>query len=169
VARLSSANLPTASCLFPPSHRSLISSTFLPFFFVSKGLLQSFISLTHSFLPSLSGHFSLVVPSCHFYSNMVLFSACLKTATLVASLPQTASNGNCMLGTEMAPHYPKYMTKNPMPDGYPWGTRTAKTSNPYTDMPDTGVTRYYNWTIDKMVLAPDGYCIALISCPSQPE
>ena len=100
---------------------------------------------------------------------MVLLSACLKATTMVASLPQTASNGNSMLGTEMAPKYPQYMTGNPMTEGYPWGTRTSKHSNPYTEMPDTGVTRYYNWTIDKMVLAPDGYCIAPVSCPSDSD
>lgn len=47
-----------------------------------------------------------------------------------------------------------------MPDGYPWGNRTARQSNPYKDMPKTGVTRYYDFTIDQMTLAPDGYCIS---------
>jgi hypothetical protein len=77
---------------------------------------------------------------------------------MVASIPQTMSNGNSLLGTEVAPQYPQYMTDNPLPNGYPWGTRTARDSNPYTEMPDTGVTRYYNWTVEKIVLAPDGYC-----------
>ena len=138
-------------------------------FFVIKGLLHSFISHTFSIFLLPVPVVSLCFPSCPSSSDMVLLSSCLKTATMVASLPQTASNGNSMLGTGMAPQYPKYMTENPMPDGYPWGTRTAKTSNPYTEMPDTGVTRYYNWTIDKMVLAPDGYCITRISCPSHSD
>ena len=45
----------------------------------------------------------------------------------------------------------------PMQGEHPWGTRTAGRSNPYKDMPYTGVTRYYNWTISKTTLAPDGY------------
>jgi hypothetical protein len=60
-----------------------------------------------------------------------------------------------------------------MPDGYPWGKMTVSDSCP-TNMPDTGmrppgvcrleafiqifsgVTRYYEWTIARSTLAPDG-------------
>ena len=79
---------------------------------------------------------------------------------MAASLPQSITNGNSMLGTELAPRYPPFMNNTPISDRYPWGTRTASKSNPYKDIPDTGVTRYYNWTIDKMTLAPDGYGIS---------
>jgi hypothetical protein len=79
---------------------------------------------------------------------------------MATSLPQFITNGNSMLGTELAPQYSPFMNNAPMSDGYPWGTRTAGKSNPYKDIPDTGVTRYYNWTIDKMTLAPDGYGIS---------
>jgi hypothetical protein len=72
------------------------------------------------------------------------------------------TNGYSMLGTQMASQLPHYLTCNPMPvEGYPWGSRTARYSNPYTDCPDTGVTRYYDWTVSQMTLAPDGYCISL--------
>lgn len=77
--------------------------------------------------------------------------------TLSAALPQHSTNGNSMLGTEMAPVYDKFLVTNPLPGGTPWGTRTARQSNPYKDMPDTGVTRYYEWTIGTKTLAPDGY------------
>src|SRR5262245_28569777 len=79
-------------------------------------------------------------------------------ATLATSLPQQSTNGNSMLGTEMAPQFNQYLTNNPLPEGSPWGSRTARQTNPYRDPPITGVTRYYDFTIDKKTLAPDGYC-----------
>lgn len=39
----------------------------------------------------------------------------------------------------------------------PWGSETAKDNNPYTDAPDTGITRHYEWNISRGVIAPDGY------------
>ena len=92
---------------------------------------------------------------------MVHLSSCSKLAAMAASLPQSITNGNSMLGTGLAPQYPPFMNDAPISNGYPWGTRTARKSNPYKDIPDTGVTRYYNWIIDKMTLAPDGYGISL--------
>jgi hypothetical protein len=92
---------------------------------------------------------------------MVLLSSCYKLGSLAASLPQMVTNGYSLLGTQMAPQYPPYMTDNPMPDGYPWGNLTARKSNPYKDCPETGVTRYYDWTVQQMTLAPDGYCITI--------
>lgn len=89
---------------------------------------------------------------------MVLLPSYSKVTAMVASLSQTITNGESLLGTEMAPQYPPFMTfDNPTPDGFPWGARTAGQSNPYKDVPETGMTRYYNFTISKMTLAPDGY------------
>src|SRR5436190_12470671 len=90
---------------------------------------------------------------------MVLLSSCYKKVVGMASgMPQVITNGQSKLGTEMAPQYPPFMAvDHPMPDGYPWGCRTAGQSNPYRDVPETGMTRYYNFTISKMTLAPDGY------------
>jgi len=82
----------------------------------------------------------------------------MATMSLTASLPQQSTNGNSMLGTDMAPVLGQYLTNNPLPDGTPWGHRTARQSNPYKDMPQTGVTRYYYWTVDTKTLAPDGFC-----------
>ena len=47
-----------------------------------------------------------------------------------------------------------------MSQGFPWGSRTAGETNPYTDYPDTGVTRYYNWEITNQTIAPDGVPVA---------
>lgn len=44
-----------------------------------------------------------------------------------------------------------------MPDGKPWGARTAKNSNPYHDCPNTGVTRRYDFTVRRGKASPDGY------------
>lgn len=89
---------------------------------------------------------------------MVLLPPVYKAvATLAASLPQYATNGNSDLGTEVAPQYPPFLHNNPLPDGYPWGSRTARKSNPYKDAPRTGVTRYYDFVISKKILAPDGF------------
>ncbi|KIW19302.1 hypothetical protein PV08_03596 [Exophiala spinifera] len=39
---------------------------------------------------------------------------------------------------------------------YPWGSRTANNTNPYTNPPKTGVVRSYNFVLERGVLAPDG-------------
>ena len=62
----------------------------------------------------------------------------------------------------------------PLPQGYPWGTRTAATTNPYEQSPTTGnafvlavigstmlkysvgVIRTYDFTIKRGFIAPDG-------------
>ncbi|KAF4632077.1 hypothetical protein G7Y89_g6052 [Cudoniella acicularis] len=48
-------------------------------------------------------------------------------------------------------------TNPPLPQGFPWGPRTANNTNPYTDSPVTGVIRAYDFTISRAQKAPDGY------------
>lgn len=47
-----------------------------------------------------------------------------------------------------------------MPHGSdrPWGRRLANDTNPYnlTNVPNTGVTRYYNWVVTNETMSPDG-------------
>ncbi|MCJ1319188.1 hypothetical protein MMC15_004521 [Xylographa vitiligo] len=50
-----------------------------------------------------------------------------------------------------------YTFIQPLPNGYPWSTRGASTTNPYKDPPDTGVTRYYTFDIERGTASPDGY------------
>ncbi|KUJ13615.1 uncharacterized protein LY89DRAFT_709299 [Mollisia scopiformis] len=48
----------------------------------------------------------------------------------------------------------------PLPQGFPWGTRTANNTNPrktLDDPPPTGVIRRYDFTIQRSKIAPDGY------------
>ncbi|KAL9080547.1 MAG: hypothetical protein Q9157_000689 [Trypethelium eluteriae] len=63
--------------------------------------------------------------------------------------------GSSYLGTLGAPTLPQWLD-GPMPQGFPWGNRTAGGTNPYDDFPDTGVTRYYNWEISNQTISPDG-------------
>ena len=61
-----------------------------------------------------------------------------------------------MLGTLQAPTLPSFLTNNPLPQGFPWGTATVATTNPYEFSPNTGVIRQYDLTIARGFLAPDG-------------
>ena len=78
-------------------------------------------------------------------------------ATLAAGLSQAITNGGSPLGTLQAPTFPQFLTNNPLPSGFPWGTDTAKNTNPYTQSPVTGVIRSYDLTISRGVIAPDGF------------
>jgi FtsP/CotA-like multicopper oxidase with cupredoxin domain len=52
---------------------------------------------------------------------------------------------------------PLFLTNNPLPDGYPWGKLTDWGNNPYLEYPKTGVVRYYELTVSRGFVAPDGY------------
>ncbi|ORY59529.1 Cupredoxin [Pseudomassariella vexata] len=66
------------------------------------------------------------------------------------------------LGTPFAHFLPKFLNNNPLPNGFPWGTRTAQKTNPYLDRPETGVVRHYDWTVSKAKAAPDGVSIDML-------
>lgn len=95
-----------------------------------------------------------------FISSLVFgVTALLATAvqstkcTAVASGPGTF--GYNPLGTVSTKTLPKFLTNNPLPDGYPWGKRTSRYDDPKCP-PNTGVTRYYDWTISRGTDNPDG-------------
>lgn len=56
-----------------------------------------------------------------------------------------------------------------MPQGSPWGLRGVNDTNPYDEssIPNTGMTRYYSWTITNTTLAPDGVAIPLLVANGQ--
>lgn len=91
----------------------------------------------------------------------------LGITTLAANLPQYVTNGNSAYGTPHAQTFPKFMTNNPLPQGVPWSWRTTDNANPYTQSPLTGVTRYYDFTISRMDLAPDGVNRSMIVANKQ--
>lgn len=66
------------------------------------------------------------------------------------------AGGISTLGTALAQVLPDGLTNNPMPDGKPWGKRNSTNTNYYLETPDTGVTRYYDFTVSKTRCAPDG-------------
>ncbi|RDI76498.1 hypothetical protein Vi05172_g13512 [Venturia inaequalis] len=49
------------------------------------------------------------------------------------------------------------LTIQPNQNRLPWGVKTANNSNPYLDMPDTGQTRSYTFTLSRAMITPDGY------------
>lgn len=77
--------------------------------------------------------------------------------TLNAALPQLKTKGASQLGLISTPVLPNFMTNNPLPDGYPWGSDTATNTNPYRNSPNTGVIRSYNFNVSRGILSPDGY------------
>ncbi|KAL2143119.1 hypothetical protein VTI28DRAFT_333 [Corynascus sepedonium] len=77
--------------------------------------------------------------------------------TATNTLTQSKTNGLSLLGTLLAPTLPRFLTNNPMPNGYPWGSLTDWGDNQYTEYPRTGVVRHYEFTVSRGVIAPDGY------------
>lgn len=76
---------------------------------------------------------------------------------VTAALTQSLTNGKSLLGTLQAVLFPFFLTNNPLPNGFPWGTRTSTNTSPYTQSPNTGIIRTYDFTISRGMLAPDGY------------
>ncbi|KAI2627257.1 multicopper oxidase [Hypomontagnella submonticulosa] len=63
------------------------------------------------------------------------------------------TNGGSLWGTLDCPTFPDYLESNPLPYGKPW----ALHDHPSKGVPHTGVTRYYDFTVARGILAPDGY------------
>ena len=80
-----------------------------------------------------------------------------KVVGLVASISLLDQVGVSILGTLEAPSLPKFLTDNPMSDGYPWGKDTVRNTNPYHNSPATGKTRKYDFTLKRATMAPDGF------------
>ncbi|KAL1877560.1 hypothetical protein VTK73DRAFT_8549 [Phialemonium thermophilum] len=80
-----------------------------------------------------------------------------ETSGIVTALSQEKTNGKSVHGTLLAPLLPMFLLDSPMPHGFPWGNATDWGHDPYKDPPNTGVTRTYDFTISRGVIAPDGY------------
>ncbi|KAF1346763.1 Cupredoxin [Delphinella strobiligena] len=78
--------------------------------------------------------------------------------SLEPNLSQSRTNGGSLWGTLIASTIGPWLDTpgQPMPSGTPWGGATSSNTNYYTDPPNTGVTRYYSFTISQGVIAPDG-------------
>ncbi|CZS91847.1 related to laccase precursor [Rhynchosporium agropyri] len=76
---------------------------------------------------------------------------------VVGVLNQVQTNGLSKFGTLQAQTFPAFLSNNPIVGGFPWGYLTAAGSNPYTEAPNTGVIRTYDFTVTRGQIAPDGY------------
>lgn len=80
-------------------------------------------------------------------------------------LSQQQTNGASTFGTYHHPTLPPFID-GPKPGGsrWPWGNRKCNDTNPYnpSDIPNTGMTRQYDWTITNTTLAPDGVELPLL-------
>lgn len=89
------------------------------------------------------------------------------SASILENCVNTCSTllGDSNLGTWSAPTYPKF-ANGPHPNGspFPWGSRDVSNCNPYDDtqIPNTGVTRFYDWTVTNTTMAPDGVELAML-------
>ncbi|KAF2158093.1 multicopper oxidase [Myriangium duriaei CBS 260.36] len=73
------------------------------------------------------------------------------------SLSQDATNGGGTWGTVDNPALPNNL-QGPVQNGSVWGSATASGTNYYdsNQIPNTGVTRFYDFTISQKTIAPDG-------------
>jgi FtsP/CotA-like multicopper oxidase with cupredoxin domain len=72
----------------------------------------------------------------------------------IATIPAFIQNGESPLGLLPVPVLPDFLGGSDSND-VPWGNRTAGDSA-YEDPPDTGRTRYYDFTVSRAFIAPDG-------------
>ena len=47
-------------------------------------------------------------------------------------------------------------------NGYPWGYKNADNSDAYSQAPDTGIVRSYDFVIARGTVAPDGFEISTL-------
>lgn len=78
--------------------------------------------------------------------------------SLSPALSQSDTNGQSVWGTLDAPLFGPWINTSgqPMPSGTPWGSATSSNTNYYDDVPNTGMTRSYEFTISPGTIAPDG-------------
>ncbi|GAM85433.1 hypothetical protein ANO11243_034400 [Dothideomycetidae sp. 11243] len=91
------------------------------------------------------------------YTSGSAWLSTLLGKSLAPVLSQSQTNGASNWGTLLAPLLSQFIN-GPLQNGWPWGTRTANNTNYYveTDIPNTGVTRFYNFVISNQTIAPDG-------------
>ena len=82
------------------------------------------------------------------------------TAGLHGALSQPQQNGGGLWGLLPSPQLPKWVggpnANSGNNAGAPWGGITTTNANPYISAPQTGRTRYYDFTVAECTIAPDG-------------
>jgi FtsP/CotA-like multicopper oxidase with cupredoxin domain len=78
--------------------------------------------------------------------------------------------GGSTLGTYDSATLDRYLD-GPKPGGgiWPWGDRSCNDTNPYNprEIPNTGVTRHYHWTVTNTTMAPDGVLTPMLVVNNQ--
>ena len=87
-------------------------------------------------------------PMVNVTAGLLNFTSNLNTT---ATLPQSITNGNSLLGTLQAPTLPYLLS------GSDWGSRSAENTNPYTQSPSNSIEHFYDFHIKRGTIAPDGY------------
>ncbi|KAI0154133.1 multicopper oxidase [Xylariaceae sp. FL1272] len=81
-----------------------------------------------------------------------------KLDRLAGALTSSSQNGKSVWGTLLAPTLPLWIISSGKSGmQIPWGSKTARSSNPYTTAPMTGISRHYDFNISRGLIAPDGY------------
>ena len=97
----------------------------------------------------------------HLISNLTDPTLNSISNTLTNTLSQVQQNGGGTWGTLQQPTLPKWFggpnagsnTNGMQP---PWGGITTTNTNPYTQYPNTQVTRHYDFSVSECTIAPDG-------------
>jgi len=80
--------------------------------------------------------------------------------SLVPGMDQSHTNGGAKWGTSAVSPLGPWVNSSgqPMWQGTPWGDKNAADTNPYDPhlTPNTGVTRRYEFTVSRSIIAPDG-------------
>lgn len=74
--------------------------------------------------------------------------------SLAPALSQMQTNGGAQWNHNLSEWL--WTPGQPMPFGIPWGAVTARDTNTYNNVPYTGVTRPYSFTVSQGKIAPDG-------------
>jgi FtsP/CotA-like multicopper oxidase with cupredoxin domain len=106
------------------------------------------MSFLQTLMPSGLGDVSFI--------NTFLSSLGTTLGVGLVTIPALLQNGNTSLGLLPVPVLPDFLG-GPGQTGAPWGDRMANDTNYYQDIPTTGVTRKYDFTVARATIAPDGY------------
>jgi len=81
-----------------------------------------------------------------------------------------ALSGLSTLGTNESATLDRYLD-GPKPGGsvWPWGDRSTTNTNPYNprEIPNTGITRQYHWTVTNTTMQPDGVVTPMLVVNNQ--
>ncbi|MCJ1312325.1 hypothetical protein MMC25_005999 [Agyrium rufum] len=105
-------------------------------------------------MSALGGIYAWVIESLGSNTNINDFGT--PVSYLTAAIVSLLVNGPNYQLFLPSPTLPQFLGTASLSSPTPWGTRNVTNTNPYVDIPNTGVTRHYDFTISRGVIAPDG-------------